>query len=120
MQCKVHINLHGCGGQGLTLVMFSGYNDYAVSNDLIMLYPQSKYSIDNPWGCHDTWGVTGDDFGTKNGVQQTAIMAMVDRLIEPRDSNFKYTKKNMLNGYSRKDWMPFKIYQWIIFLAERF
>ena len=100
--------------------MFGGHNEYAVSNDLIMLYPQSKVSFDNPSGCHDTWGITGDDFATKNGVQPSAIMAMVDRLIEPRDSDFKYTKKNMLNGYSRKDWMPFKIYQWIIFLAERF
>jgi poly(3-hydroxybutyrate) depolymerase len=81
--------------------MFSGYNDYAVSNDLIMLFPQSKYSLDNPLGCHDTWGVTGDEFGTKNGVQPKAIMAMVDRLIEPKDPDFKYTKRNMLNWYSR-------------------
>ena len=99
--------------------MFGGYNDYAVSNDLIMLYPQSKYSFDNTWGCHDTWGITGDDFATKNGVQPSAIMAMVDRLIQPIDPEFKYTKRNMLNKYAWKDWMPFKLYQWTIFLAER-
>lgn len=39
VKCKIHINMHGCGGQGLTLVMFGGYNNWAVSNDLIMLYP---------------------------------------------------------------------------------
>lgn len=114
--CKIHINLHGCGAQGLTLVMFAGYNEYAVSNDLIMLYPQSPIRLANPWGCHDIYGDTGDDFATRTGVQPSAIMKMVDRLIEPRDPDFKYTKKNLLNRWARKDWMPYKLYQWAVYL----
>jgi hypothetical protein len=76
--------------------MYSGINNYAVSNDLIVLYPQTKWTTDNTWACYDTWGVTGDDYATKGGVQPSAIMKMVDRLIEPRDPDFKYNRKNLL------------------------
>ena len=97
--------------------MFGGYNEWAVSNDLIMIYPQSRFSYKNYYGCHDTWGITGDDFATKNGVQPSAIMKMVDRLLEPKDKDFKYDRWNLMNYYSRKSWMPYKIYEWIITVA---
>ena len=98
---------------GLPLVMFSGYNDYAVSNDLIIVYPQASLSFDNP-GCQDVLGVTGEDFANKNGVQPKAVMRMIERLVEPKSEDFKYESKNILNNLSRKSWMSYDTYEWII------
>ena len=48
-KCKVHVVLHGCfqGHQGVekTLIEYSGFNEWAVYNDLIVLYPQVAYSF---------------------------------------------------------------------------
>jgi len=39
----------------LNLVEYSGFNDYAASNDLIILYPQADGSIQtNPYTCWNT------------------------------------------------------------------
>lgn len=44
--CKLHVHLHGCGmgyeNIFLNFIELSGLNDYAVTNDLIVLYPQAN------------------------------------------------------------------------------
>lgn len=44
--CKVHVVLHGCGqhyqNAFLGLVKYSGFNEYAVTNQMIILYPQAN------------------------------------------------------------------------------
>jgi hypothetical protein len=47
-------------------------------------------------------------------------MKMVDRLIEPRDLDFKYQRKNMLRKYSRKDWVPYWWWTYIVFARGAF
>lgn len=37
--CHIHFHLHGCGGMDEYLGIYSGFGDYAVSNDIIMVYP---------------------------------------------------------------------------------
>lgn len=55
-----------------------------------MIFPQSKISRKNEFGCHDTYGITGDDYATIYGIQPKSIKKMIDRLMEPIDDDFDY------------------------------
>ncbi|MFZ2853216.1 MAG: poly(3-hydroxybutyrate) depolymerase [Rhodocyclaceae bacterium] len=92
--CRVHVVFHGCRQSaaelGQRFVKNAGYNAWADSNRLIVLYPQIvprsglafgswtwRY---NPKGCWDWWGYTGNDYLTRAGVQIRAVRAMIERL----------------------------------------
>ena len=89
--CGLHVALHGCeqtiADIGMTFVEDAGYNRWADTNRLIVLYPQVKKTegrfSDNPLGCWDWWGYTGVGWDDKRGAQLRAIMAMVNRLKSP-------------------------------------
>ncbi|MGB5336397.1 MAG: PHB depolymerase family esterase, partial [Woeseiaceae bacterium] len=88
--CGVHIALHGCQQSaefvGDAFAAGAGYNEWAESNKLLVLYPQvasSKIAPLNPLGCWDWWGYTGDDYATKSGAQLSTIMATLDSLKAP-------------------------------------
>ncbi|HSA88739.1 MAG TPA: prolyl oligopeptidase family serine peptidase [Burkholderiales bacterium] len=87
-RCRVHVAFHGCR-QGVEavdeqFVRNAGYNRWADTNRLIVLYPQvaARYWWwpFNPRGCWDWWGYTGPAYATKEGPQIRAVMAMVERL----------------------------------------
>jgi Esterase PHB depolymerase len=84
--CKVHIALHGCeqaaDKAGDRFYTHAGYNAWAESNKILVLYPQidSAALAANPSGCWDWWGYTGADYAFKSGAQMKAIMAMAERL----------------------------------------
>jgi poly(3-hydroxybutyrate) depolymerase len=97
--CRVHIAFHGCR-QGREAVAdayarHAGYNRWADSNRVIVLYPQAiaRYGwgpwpwpssyVFNPNGCWDWWGYTGADYHTKRAPQIRAVKAMLDRLAQP-------------------------------------
>jgi poly(3-hydroxybutyrate) depolymerase len=98
--CRLHIVLHGCeqsaevlGNEFYTRI---GVNEWADANRIIVLYPQAHATtvaelpakagltalIDaNPYGCWNWWGYAEDpQYLTKNGVQVSAIWAMVHRI----------------------------------------
>jgi poly(3-hydroxybutyrate) depolymerase/chitodextrinase len=86
--CKVHVAFHGCM-QTQTQIKdayyaHAGYNQWADTNHIIVLYPQaatSYLSPSNPNGCWDWWGYNDPaSYDTKHGVQMAAIKKMVDRL----------------------------------------
>jgi poly(3-hydroxybutyrate) depolymerase len=90
-RCRVHVALHGCrqGAEavGERFVRDAGYNRWADTNRLIVLYPQAiaRYWWPyNPRGCWDWWGYSGAKYATKEGAQIRAVVAIVDRLGEPR------------------------------------
>ena len=99
-RCRVHVVFHGCRQNAQTLgerfVREAGYNRWAESNRLIVLYPQTiaragwDFShgtpsfIFNPRGCWDWWGYTGRAYHTKQGPQIAAVRAMLERLGSPR------------------------------------
>jgi len=101
-QCRVHVAFHGCRQSveaiGERFVREAGYNRWADTNRLIVLYPQTiarngwgmaglRWSfVFNPRGCWDWWGYTGSQYMTRSGPQIAAIKAMVDRLAAPRGS----------------------------------
>ncbi len=85
--CGVHVALHGCQQSaefvGDAFAAGAGYNEWAESNNLLVLYPQvasSKIAPLNPLGCWDWWGYTGDNYATKSGAQVAAIKATLDSL----------------------------------------
>jgi len=89
--CAVHVVFHGCmqGAQSVGSDVYAsvGYNRWADSNRLIVLYPQAVTSETNPVnpdGCWDWWGYTGPNFQVRSGLQMAAIKAMVDRLTTPK------------------------------------
>jgi poly(3-hydroxybutyrate) depolymerase len=82
--CRLHVALHGCrqGAEfvGDAFVRGAGYDRWAETNRIVVLYPQAKKSLLmplNPQGCWDWWGYEDPDYATKAGTQVTAIRAMV-------------------------------------------
>ena len=45
-----------------------GFNDYAASNDLIVVYPDFHSSWGNLEGCPDTYGYSGDNYLSRDAV----------------------------------------------------
>ena len=92
--CKVHVAFHGClqnaGEIGRRFVDGAGYNGWAASNRIVVLYPQTvrRYGLAwgsfrwllNPKGCWDWWGYTGENYHTRDGAQMRAVRAMIGAL----------------------------------------
>lgn len=82
--CRIHVVFHGCGQAGEAFARDAGYNRWADTNRLLVLYPQVKASWSplgfNPYGCWDWWGYTGAQYATREGAQVKAVKAMLDRL----------------------------------------
>lgn len=80
--CRVHVALHGCRQNHATVgdafTRHAGYNRWADTNRIIVLYPQTGAESVN--GCWDWWGYDGADYAKKTGPQMAAIVAMVARL----------------------------------------
>jgi poly(3-hydroxybutyrate) depolymerase/chitodextrinase len=81
-QCRLHVVLHGCQ-QNVTLVQQqyvrnTGYNRWADTNNIVMLYPQTSTAATN--SCWDWWGYDNVNYAKKSGPQMAAIKAMVDQL----------------------------------------
>ncbi|HXX09996.1 MAG TPA: hypothetical protein VEK05_00645 [Burkholderiales bacterium] len=88
MRCRVHIAFHGClqnaAAVGMAFVRDAGYNRWAPSNALIVLYPQTvaRYGVGgwpascvlNPNACWDWWRYTGPTYHARDGAQ-----AMLER-----------------------------------------
>jgi poly(3-hydroxybutyrate) depolymerase len=103
--CRIHVVFHGCkqiydrnpdasdfqpddasNPFGLQMVKYAGFNEWANTNNLIILYPQAQKvgaPINNPRGCYDWWGYipgTTDTYATKEGPQMRAVYAMMERI----------------------------------------
>jgi hypothetical protein len=87
-RCRVHIALHGCeqyaGRIGDDYTAHAGYNEWADTNRIIVLYPQTIANEIgapfNPHGCWDWWGYTNFNYAVKAGRQIATLKAMLDRL----------------------------------------
>jgi len=108
-KCKLHVVFHGCNqGQsyiptsgsgengglyyGLQYVKDTGYNAWADTNNIILLYPQAVVTATNPQGCWDWWGYTNAHYATKSGTQIKAIRAMIDRIAAGSKANTNKTQ----------------------------
>jgi poly(3-hydroxybutyrate) depolymerase len=85
--CRLVVALHGClqypGIIQQQFVQKSGINEWADTNNIIVLYPQATSSFSNPsnpLGCWDWWGYSSPNYALKSAPQMTAIMAMVSQI----------------------------------------
>ncbi|MCM0678518.1 PHB depolymerase family esterase [Micromonospora phytophila] len=83
--CRLLVTLHGClqgySSIGTAFVDRANLNQYADTNNLIVLYPQATTSGANPNGCWDWWGYLGaSNYPIKGGAQVETVMNMVRRL----------------------------------------
>ena len=72
---------------GERFVREAGYNRWAGSNRLVVLYPQTVvryFPVFNPRGCWDWWGYSGANYWNQTGAQIRAVKAMIERLAAPR------------------------------------
>lgn len=88
--CRVHIAFHGCRQTdpliGDRFRTETGYNRWADSNHLIVLYPEAHRTFANPNACWDWWGYDDPAYATRRGRQMRAVRAMLDRLAGVDDS----------------------------------
>ncbi len=95
-RCQLHVVLHGClqsfANIGEDFVRHAGYDEWADTNRIIVLYPQihavgvTALGVTNPDACWDWWGYLDANptelptYLLKSGKQIRAIKAMVDRV----------------------------------------
>ncbi|MGI9224141.1 MAG: extracellular catalytic domain type 2 short-chain-length polyhydroxyalkanoate depolymerase [Woeseiaceae bacterium] len=83
--CRLHVALHGCvqGAEFLEdrFVRQAGFNEWAETNRIVVVYPQLESSLFNPKGCWDWWGYTGDDYDLRSGKQVAGISAIIDAFV---------------------------------------
>jgi poly(3-hydroxybutyrate) depolymerase len=83
--CKLHVAFHGClqsaSVAGTAFYQNAGYNRWADTNKIIVLYPQMIVTANNPGGCWDWWGYEDVNFPAKSGGQMVAIKTMIDKIV---------------------------------------
>jgi poly(3-hydroxybutyrate) depolymerase len=81
-KCRLHVAFHGClqnsADLGVQFVRDTGYNRWADTNHIVVLYPQTSTAATN--GCWDWWGYDSASYAKKSGPQMAGVKAMVDRL----------------------------------------
>ncbi len=83
--CRLMVALHGCGQGydtiGTAFVDDANLDQYADTNNMIVLYPQATTSGANPYGCWDWWGYLGfTNYPIQGGLQIETIMDEVNAL----------------------------------------
>ena len=80
--CRVHVALHGCKQNatdvGQEFVRNAGYNRWADTNNIVVLYPQTGKGATH--SCWDWWGYDDANYAKRSAPQMTAIIAMIDHL----------------------------------------
>lgn len=90
--CKLHVAFHGClqsaatPGVDIAFYKNAGYNRWADTNNIIVLYPQTVATTANPGGCWDWWGSDDLNYPAKSGGQMVAIKTMIDRIVSGNTS----------------------------------
>ena len=81
-QCKVHIAFHDCGGSADEIAEYSEYNEFAASNKIIMVYPETECWATTWHTKIISWNDTNHDeyWNTKDGLYSRAIMAIICRV----------------------------------------
>ncbi|HEY0844059.1 MAG TPA: PHB depolymerase family esterase [Noviherbaspirillum sp.] len=104
-RCRLHVAFHGCQ-QNLDsiddkFVRHAGYNQWADTNNIIVLYPQTTSTFGrNPKACWNWFDFNRNDpdYAARNGRQMRVIKAMIDRIagvsLPPDPSPRCYTATN--------------------------
>jgi len=84
-RCRIHVSFHGCQQNipriGMAWVENTGFNGWAESNNIIIIYPQavaSNFAPSNPNGCWDWWGYLNANYANKLGPQMATVHRTVN------------------------------------------
>lgn len=85
-RCRVHVAFHGCqqsvSAVGDAFYKHAGYNEWADTNRLVVVYPQTVSTKGkNPNGCWDWWGYDSPDYAKKSGPQMSMVKSLVDAIV---------------------------------------
>jgi len=87
--CKIHVSFHGClqtiADIGDKYYNHAGFNEWAETNNIIVIYPQavkSSFWPTNPNGCWDWWGYASSDYAFITGPQMQMVRDMMHSLID--------------------------------------
>jgi poly(3-hydroxybutyrate) depolymerase len=89
--CRVHVAFHGCdqeatGVVGSAFYEHAGYDEWADTNHIVVLYPQTIASPStNPNACWDFWGYDSADYAKKSAPQMAMVRAMIDAIAQNGD-----------------------------------
>ena len=88
--CRVHVAFHGCdmqatGAVGSEYYLHAGYNVWADTNHIVVLYPQATTSSADPNACWDWWGYDSADYDTQSAPQMAMVRKMISYLAAPGD-----------------------------------
>jgi len=87
--CRLHVAFHGClqdyGNVGNAYIENAGYNYWADSNNIVVLYPQtiaSSFNPSNANACWNWWGYNNNPqtYDTKSGYQMNMVYEMILQL----------------------------------------
>ena len=91
--CTVHVSFHGCNQNAVAVgddyATQTGLNNWADTNHMLVLYPQTKSSMMmplNPQGCWDWWGYTGEDYANNQGQQIKAVKNIIHALAKQENT----------------------------------
>jgi poly(3-hydroxybutyrate) depolymerase len=80
--CRLHVALHGCKQNSTDIggeyARNTGYNRWAETNNLVILYPQTGKGAVN--SCWDWWGYDDANYAKKSAPQMKAIVGMIEKL----------------------------------------
>jgi poly(3-hydroxybutyrate) depolymerase len=78
--CSLVVALHGCEQYqtaiGTKFVTEGGLEQWADTNNLVVLYPYAVTGSTNPNGCWDWWGYTNSSYALKSGPQMADVYTM--------------------------------------------
>ena len=100
--CGLVLALHGCvqssSAIGQTFAYDAGINEWADSNNFVVLYPQVIASPGNLLGCWDWWGYLNDrDYAQKTGPQMKALYNMVVHVSRGSASTSAVVQPSLVN-----------------------
>lgn len=108
--CDVHVAFHGClqtvGNIQTKFVQFTGYQEVAEANDIVVMFPQAASSMMSPSnynGCWDWWGYLETStiyskptkYATKEGYQMSQVYSHLTALKEGKLALTKALKEEI-------------------------
>jgi len=84
--CSLHVSFHGCGQTTVDLndIYYShiGFNEWAETNNIVVLYPQTAPVWFNMRSCWDFWGYSSVDYAFNIAPQMLTIRNMIHSLYD--------------------------------------
>ena len=116
--CKVVFALPGCDmNASMYMNNGMGYVQTASWNDLILVIPVPRMSCFNVDGNYASMSRApyDDDWNNNEGIQVKALKGMMDRVLEPLDSTYRFDRKNIIKHFDKRYRDNWNEFQWWLY-----